>query len=169
MFFPFFSSPKGDTIWEKCFSGIMKVYLGTDHGGYEQKESIKLFLDSLGVEYEDLGAYSEQSVDYPSFGKKVAEAVKESRGSCGIVFCGTGIGISIAANKVSGVRAALCTTPTHARLARQHNNANVLALGGRMTGIELAKDIVQTFLESSFKGGRHERRVGQISAIEQGE
>ncbi len=107
-----------------------------------------------------------ESVDYPKFGKAVAEKTVSTPDSLGIAVCGTGIGISIAANKVCGARAALCTTPTHARLAREHNNANILALGERITGVELAKDIVHTFLKTDFEGGRHERRVKLITKDE---
>jgi ribose 5-phosphate isomerase B len=140
----------------------MKVFLGADHGGYHLKGEIKTLLGELGHSVEDMGTNSSESVDYPPYGKAVAERVVSEPNSIGIVICGSGIGISIAANKVPGARAALCTTSTHARLSRQHNNANILALGERMTGVELAKDIVKTFLETDFEGGRHERRVCQI-------
>ncbi len=142
----------------------MKIYIGSDHGGYILKEELKPMLQELGHTVEDVGTHSADSVDYPQFGKAVAENTVADTGSFGIAVCGTGIGISMAANKVAGVRAALCCTTTHARLARQHNNANVLALGERTTGIEVAKDIVSTFLVTEFEGGRHERRVGQIEA-----
>ncbi len=145
----------------------MKIYLGADHGGFALKEVIKAFLLHQEIDIEDLGTDSEESVDYPQFGRAVAEAVVNESNTLGIVICGTGIGISIAANKVRGARAALCTTSTHARLAREHNNANILSLGGRMTGAELAKDIVHTFLHTDFEGGRHEMRVGQISKMEE--
>lgn len=140
----------------------MKIIFGSDHGGFELKLQLIPFVKELGFDVEDIGNYSTDSVDYPEYGKKVAQKVSQDSDTLGIIFCGTGIGISIAANKVEGIRAALCTTPTHARLTRQHNNANILALGGRMTGIELAKDIVKTFLETKFEGGRHKRRVHQI-------
>lgn len=142
----------------------MKIFLGADHGGYLLKEEIKTLLSDLEYEAKDLGTSGPDSVDYPPFGKAVAEKVVSDPESLGIVICGSGIGISIAANKVSGARAALCTTSTHARLSRQHNNANILALGERMTGVEIAKDIVKTFLETEFEGGRHERRVCQIES-----
>ncbi len=144
----------------------MKIYLGADHGGYSLKEELKAILLSSGYQVEDLGTNSADSVDYPAFGKAVAQKTVADSDAFGIVICGTGIGISIAANKVDGARAALCFTSTHARLARQHNNANVLALGARTTGAEIAKDIVTTFLATDFEGGRHQRRVEQLSASE---
>lgn len=140
----------------------MKIFLGSDHAGVDLKAELIEYITELGHETEDLGPYSTDSVDYPQYGKKVAETVVNTPGTLGIAICGTGIGISIAANKVKGARAATCTTSTHARLTRQHNNANILALGARMTGIEVAKDTVKTFLETEFEGGRHERRVCQI-------
>lgn len=140
----------------------MKIYMGADHGGFVLKKYIKTFLEDQSYEIEDLGTNSADSVDYPEYGKAVAEKVVADEGSLGIVICGTGIGISIAANKVEGARAALCTTSTHARLTKEHNNANILAMGERMTGTELAKDIVHTFLKTDFEGGRHERRVCKI-------
>jgi ribose 5-phosphate isomerase B len=147
---------------DSCIIGMMKIFLGADHGGYRLKEEVKILLQDMGYFCEDLGTNSQESVDYPQYGKAVAEKVVNDPDSFGIVICGSGIGISIAANKVSGARAALCTTSTHARLSRQHNNANILALGERMTGIEVAKDIVKTFLATDFEGGRHENRVCQI-------
>lgn len=140
----------------------MKIYIGSDHGGFVLKNYIKTFLQDQDFEVEDLGTNSPESVDYPEYGKAVAKKVVSDTGSFGIVICGTGIGISIAANKVKGARAALCTTSTHARLAREHNDANILAMGERMTGTELAKDIVHTFLKTDFEGGRHARRVCNI-------
>lgn len=143
----------------------MRVVLASDHGGYELKELLKDYITELDHEWEDLGTYSAESVDYPAYGHAAGKAVVEGKAEAAIVICGTGLGISMAANKVPGIRAALCTTSTHARLAREHNNANVLALGGRLTGIELAKDIVETFLNTDFQGGRHERRVSKIEEI----
>lgn len=143
----------------------MKIYLGADHGGFALKQELQQLLVESGHEVEDLGTYDDSSVDYPEFGKAVARKTVVDPDSLGIVICGTGIGISIAANKVSGARAALCFTSTHARLARQHNNANILALGARTTGTEVAKDILNTFLTTDFEGGRHERRVGQLDDI----
>ncbi len=143
----------------------MKIYLGADHGGFALKQELQQLLVESGHEVEDLGTHDDSSVDYPEFGKAVALKTVADPDSLGIVICGTGIGISIAANKVSGARAALCFTSTHARLARQHNNANILALGARTTGTEVAKDILNTFLTTDFEGGRHERRVGQLDDI----
>lgn len=144
----------------------MKIYIGSDHGGFDLKESLIPFLNELGHEVEDLGTHSHDSVDYPNYGKAVGEAVVADKGSLGIVICGTGIGISIAANKVKGVRAALCSEEFSARMARQHNDSNVLALGGRTTGVELAKSIVEVYLTESFQGDRHARRVDLICSME---
>jgi ribose 5-phosphate isomerase B len=143
----------------------MKIGIGSDHGGFELKESIKEYLKQEGIEYVDYGTNSTESVDYPDFGKKVAEAVVSKEVDRGIVICGTGIGISISANKVSGIRCALCGDTFSARMSRAHNNANVLALGGRVTGVGLALDIVKEFLEGEFEGGRHARRVNKIDEI----
>ena len=138
----------------------MKIGIGSDHGGFELKESIKEYLKQEGIEYVDYGTNSTESVDYPDFGKKVAEAVVSKEVDRGIVICGTGIGISISANKVSGIRDTFS-----ARMSRADNNANVLALGGRVTGVGLALDIVKEFLEGEFEGGRHARRVNKIDEI----
>ncbi len=143
----------------------MKIGIGSDHGGFELKESIKEYLKQEGIEYVDYGTNSTESVDYPDFGKKVAEAVVSKEVDRGIVICGTGIGISISANKVSGIRCALCGDTFSARMSRAHNNANILALGGRVTGVGLALDIVKEFLEGEFEGGRHARRVNKIDEI----
>ncbi len=143
----------------------MKIALGADHGGYQLKEQIKKYLEDKGLEVLDLGAYSTDSVDYPEFGRAVGEAVVEGKADRGIIVCGTGIGISIAANKVKGVRAALCTNTTMARLTREHNDANVLALGARMVGDVLALEMIDTFLNTEFEGGRHATRVGKIEEL----
>lgn len=140
----------------------MKVALGCDHGGYELKIIVKEHLEKQGYEVLDLGCDSKESVDYPIYGKAVGEAVVEKKADCGIVICGTGIGISIAANKVKGVRAGLCMNTTMAKLTREHNNANVLAFGARIIGDVLALEIVDTFLNTEFQGGRHLRRVSMI-------
>jgi ribose 5-phosphate isomerase B len=140
----------------------MKIFFAADHGGFDLKEELKPYVEKMGHTIEDLGTHKNESVDYPQFGKNAAEAVVNNPNTLGIIICGTGIGISIAANKIAGARAAVCTSTTHARLTRQHNNANLLAIGARITGIEVAKDIVKTFLETDFEGGRHQRRVGQI-------
>ncbi|WP_416198740.1 MAG: ribose 5-phosphate isomerase B [Sporanaerobacter sp.] len=144
----------------------MKIGIGSDHGGYELKEEIKKYLEENGIEYIDYGTNSKDSVDYPEYGQKVAEAVKGGECDKGIVVCGTGIGISISANKVPGIRCALCSDTYSARMSIEHNNANMLALGGRVVGRDLAIEIVSTWLKANFLGGRHERRVNKISDIE---
>ncbi|MTI69003.1 MAG: ribose 5-phosphate isomerase B [Firmicutes bacterium] len=144
----------------------MKIAIGSDHGGLELKENIRKHLKEEGIDFLDLGTDSDESVDYPEFGYKVSKAVKDGECDLGIVCCGTGIGISISANKVKGVRCALCSDCYSARMAREHNNANVLALGGRVVGKDLAIEIVDTFLNGKFQGGRHERRVNKITDIE---
>lgn len=144
----------------------MKVGIGSDHGGYELKEYIKGFLEEEGIEYIDYGTNSSESVDYPEFGEKVALAVKDGECDRGIVICGTGIGISISCNKVAGIRCALCGDTYSAKMSVEHNNAQVLALGGRVVGKDLALEIVSTWLSARFQGGRHERRVNKISDIE---
>ncbi|ADO82786.1 ribose 5-phosphate isomerase B [Ilyobacter polytropus] len=140
----------------------MIIALGADHGGFELKEKIKEHLIEKGHEILDLGAHSKESVDYPEFGRAVGEAVLDKKAECGIIVCGTGIGISIAANRIKGVRAALCTDTTMAKLTRQHNDANVLALGARIIGDVLALDILDTFLSTEFEGGRHAVRIGKL-------
>lgn len=147
----------------------MKIALGADHGGYELKNEIRTHLESQGIEVIDLGTNSKDSVDYPKFGFLVGDAVTSGRADLGIVVCGTGLGISIAANKVPGIRAVVCTETYSARMAREHNNANILALGGRVTGVGLALDIVDIFLKTPFAGGRHARRIDLIASLEKGE
>lgn len=144
----------------------MKIGIGADHGGYNLKNIIKEHLINNDIEVIDYGTDSEESVDYPDFGKAVAEAVVKKEVDRGIIICGTGIGISIAANKVKGIRAALCTDSYMAQMSMEHNNANVLALGARVLGEGLALDIVDTWIKSKFQAGRHERRVNKISEIE---
>ena len=140
----------------------MKIGLGCDHGGYELKEKVKSHLEKKGYEVLDLGCHSTESVNYPVYGKAVGEAVAKKEADYGVVICGTGIGISIAANKVKGVRAALCMNTTMARLTREHNDANVLAFGARMVGDVLALEMVDTFLTTAFEGGRHVARVEML-------
>lgn len=143
---------------------IRKIAIAADHGGYDLKEEIKNFVfENLNIEWIDLGTHSTDSVDYPEFGDKMANAIKDNQAESGILICGTGIGISIAANRHNHIRAAVCTNSTMARLTRQHNNANILALGARITGVEVTKDIVETFLSTQFEGGRHQRRVEKLS------
>lgn len=144
----------------------MRIALGSDHGGYELKEYLKKYLDNKGIEYKDYGTNSSESVDYPEFGQKVAEVVKEGQYDRGIVCCGTGIGISISANKVPGIRCALCSDCYSARMSREHNNANVLALGARVIGKDVALEIVDIWLKTEFQGGRHEKRLDKILEIE---
>lgn len=144
----------------------MKIALASDHGGFELKEDIKRYLISNNYEVLDLGTYNgEESVDYPNYGKACGEAVVGGKADKGIVFCGTGIGISITANKVKGVRCALCTSVFMAEMSRCHNDANLLALGGRTTELELALEIVKTWLKTDFEGGRHQRRVDLIDQM----
>lgn len=141
----------------------MKIALGADHGGFELKEKIKKhLLAKENIEVMDMGTNNTDSVDYPKYGHAVAKVVTDKEVDLGILICGTGIGISIAANKIPGVRAALCTNTTMAKLTRQHNDANILALGARIVGDVLALDIVDEFLASSFEGGRHQKRVDSI-------
>ena len=144
----------------------MKIAIGCDHGALALKESVKKVLAELGMEIDDVGTYTEDSVDYPDVAEKVCGKVVSGDVERGVVLCGTGIGISIAANKIKGIRCALCGEAYSARMARAHNDANVLALGGRVLGPELAGDIVRTFFTTDFEGGRHARRVGKIMALE---
>ena len=143
----------------------MKIAIGSDHGGFELKEKVIKHLLEKDIEVLDLGTNSTASVDYPEFGHAVGHAVVEGKADLGIVICGTGIGISISANKVPGVRAGLCTNTTMAKLTRQHNNANVLTMGARIVGDVLALDMVDTFISTPFEGGRHERRIENIEKI----
>ena len=145
----------------------MKIALAADHGGYALKEELKKHLEKRGIEYEDLGTYSTESVDYPDYALKAAEAVAAGNFDFGIGVCGTGIGISIAANKVPGIRCALCHDTFSARMTRMHNDANMLAFGGRVIGSGLMCDIVDAFLGASFEGGRHAKRVEKIRKIEE--
>ena len=139
------------------------IALGSDHGGFALKKAVMRHLDERGLEYKDLGCYSEESCDYPEYGRAVALAVTSGEYEKGIIICGTGIGISIAANKVPGARAALCTDCFMAEATRQHNDANILAMGGRVVGEGLALKIVDTFLDTPFSNGeRHIRRISKI-------
>ena len=139
-----------------------KIAFAADHAGYSLKAELHDEIAAQGYETLDLGTNSGDSVDYPDFGRALGEAVAAGEADCGILVCGTGIGISIAANRVAGVRAAVCQDVTTARLARLHNDANVLALGSRIVGREVARDCVKAFLETEFEGGRHARRVGKL-------
>ena len=144
----------------------MKIALGCDHGGYELKQHIIKVLEKLGHECEDFGCYNLDSCDYPDFGAAAAKAVAEGKCDKGIVICTTGIGISIAANKVKGIRCAHCADALQAELTRKHNNANMLAMGAGFTGKNMAERMVEVFLSTEFEGGRHERRVNKMMALE---
>jgi ribose 5-phosphate isomerase B len=148
---------------------VKKIALGADHAGFEEKEKIKKTLDDLGVEYTDMGTTSPDSVDYPDYAKKVADAVSDGEFEQGLLVCGSGTGMAIAANKVHGVRAAVAWSPDIARLARQHNNANVLSLPARFSTPEEMDKIVRAWFAADFDGGRHERRVEKIDEIEKEE
>ena len=144
----------------------MKIALGANHGGFELKEEIKKHLEEKGFEIKDFGTYSTDSCDYPDYALPVAEAVAKKEFDFGILICGTGTGIGIAANKVPGIRAALCSDTFSAHATRQHNDANILTMGERVVGPGLAVDIVKTFLSSSFQGDRHIKRINKITEIE---
>ena len=144
----------------------MKIAIGSDHAGFRLKEIVKNFLKTRNIEVEDFGTYTEESVDYPDYAFKVGEAVARKDFDFGILICGSGIGMSIVANKVKGVRAALCNDLYTAHVSREHNNANILCMGGRVIGEEVAKEIVSVWLNAKFEGGRHERRVNKITDYE---
>ena len=144
----------------------MKIAIGCDHGGYLLKQDVLIWLEEHDYEVEDVGCYSRESVDYPIFGEKVGRLVASGEADYGIVICTTGIGISIAANKVKGIRCAHCTDPLSAEMTRRHNNANVLAMGAGLTGTNLALRMVEVFLNTEFEGGRHERRVNLLDNIQ---
>ena len=143
------------------------IAIGSDHGGFHLKQEIMKHLDELELAYHDYGAYSTESCDYPAYGEAVARAVAGGECERGILVCGTGIGIGIAANKVHGIRCATCSDCYCAEMSRRHNDANILALGERVTGVGLALKIVDTFLNAEFEGGRHARRVALIGQIEE--
>ncbi len=145
------------------------IALACDHAALDMKAAIISLLDELGLEYKDFGTYSRESCNYPVFGQRAARAVASGECERGILICGTGIGMSLVANKVRGIRCVVCSEPYSAKLSRQHNNTNMLALGARVVGDELAKMIVRTWLETPFEGGRHQTRVDMITAIENGE
>jgi ribose 5-phosphate isomerase B len=144
----------------------MRIGIASDHGGFKLKEEMRAYLAELGVEPVDLGVSKEESVDYPDFGAKVAERVSRGELDRGVLLCGTGIGMSIVANKFPGVRATLANDLFSARLSREHNDSNILVLGGRVVGIDLARAIVKAWLETPFAGGRHQRRLDKIAALE---
>lgn len=151
------------------YNVFMKISLGADHAGFELKEKIKKLLLQQGIEVNDRGTHSSEAVDYPDYARKVAEEVADHDADLGILVCGSGIGMSIAANKVAGVRAANVSSEYEAQLSREHNDANVLTLGARLISDQNAFQIVQKWLETSFAGGRHQRRVEKINEIEQEE
>ena len=144
----------------------MKIALGSDHGGYALKRDIIQLLEKLGHTYKDFGCYSTESCDSPDFGEAAARAVASGEYDCGIVICTTGIGISIAANKVKGIRCAHCADSLEAEMTRRHNDANMLAIGAGFTGKNLAERMVEVFLSTDFEGGRHARRVEKLNAIQ---
>ncbi len=144
------------------------IAIACDHGAVELKKELEAMLDEMGLAYQDFGTDSSASVDYPVYAEKAARAVTSGACDKGILLCGTGLGMSLAANKVRGIRCALCGDCYSAEMARRHNNANMLALGARVIGPELAKKITQIFLTTDFEGGRHARRVGMIDTLDQG-
>jgi len=141
----------------------MKIAIGSDHGGFDMKEIVAGFLKELGHEVEDVGCFSQDSVDYPEIANQVCGLIQDGTCEQGILICGTGIGVSIAANRHRDIRAALCHEAYTARMSRQHNNANILCFGGRVLGVEIALDVVGTWIETSFEGGRHQRRLDMFS------
>lgn len=144
----------------------MKIAMGNDHTAIEMKNAIKAHLEERGYQVLDLGTNSTESCDYPVYGEKVGRAVADGEADLGITICGTGVGISLAANKVKGVRACVCSEPYTAMLSRMHNDSNVLAFGARVVGVEMAKMITDTWLDAEFEGGRHQRRVDMLMDIE---
>jgi len=144
----------------------MKIAIGNDHAAVEMKNEIKAYLESKGHEVINFGTDTSASCNYPEYGRAVGMAVASGEAQCGVLICGTGVGISLAANKVKGIRAAVCSEPVTARLTKQHNDANIICFGARIVGIELAKEIVDAYLDNEFEGGRHQTRVDMIMAIE---
>ena len=144
----------------------MKSAMGNDHAAVEMKEEIKAYLESKGHEVINFGTDTHDSCDYPAYGEKVGRLVASGEAEAGVLICGTGVGISIAANKVKGVRACVCSEPYTAKLSKMHNNSNIIAFGARVVGSEMAKMITDTWLETEYEGGRHQRRVDMLDAIE---
>lgn len=144
------------------------IAIASDHGGFELKEDIKEFLDQSGYPFQDLGTHNNDSVDYPDYGIDLSKRVSEGEFDKGILICGTGIGMSIVANKIPGIRAALVNDVYSARMSTEHNNANVLVIGGRVTGKGLAREMVKAWLDAKFEGGRHQKRLDKIAELEQG-
>lgn len=145
----------------------MKIVIGSDHGGFELKEVLKAHLAEKGFDITDVGAYDTNSVDYPDIAAKACKEVTSGNCAWGVLVCGTGIGISIAANKVKGIRCALVSNEYAAEMTKRHNNANMLAFGGRVTGPDLAKNILDAYIKAEFEGGRHQNRIDKISALEE--
>ena len=145
----------------------MKIGIGNDHTAVDMKNAISEYMKELGHEVVNYGVYTTESCHYPEIGEKVGRAVAQGEVDCAVLICGTGVGISLAANKVNGVRAAVCSDTTTAHLVKEHNNANIIAFGARIVGIEKAKDIVKAYLDAEFQGGRHAIRVNMIAEIEQ--
>lgn len=145
----------------------MKIAVACDHGAYEYKEIVKEMLKEMGHEVEDFGCHSTDSVDYPDYAAPAAQSVADGKNDRGIVICGTGIGVSITANKIKGIRCALCSDPVSARLTREHNDSNVLAMGQRIIGVELMKEIVRTWIQTDFSHDeRHQRRIDKVRDLE---
>lgn len=147
----------------------MKIAMGSDHAGFELKEAVKAQLEAEGHEVEDVGTHSSESTDYPPFAAKAAELVASGEAAKGVLVCGSGVGVSIVANKVDGIRAVNAHDPAEAEMSRRHNDANVVTLAGSRLDPDQARPIVETFLETDFDGGRHARRVGEITEVEKGE
>jgi ribose 5-phosphate isomerase B len=145
---------------------ISKIYIGSDHAGYGLKTVLVDYMENIDILCEDLGPYNDNMVDYPDFGFKVAELVSKDPTSLGVLICGTGLGMSIVANKVKGIRAALCSEPLSAKLSREHNNANILCIGSRLIGTLMAIEILNVFLNTEFTGDRHEKRLKKIIKYE---
>lgn len=145
------------------------IAIACDHAALDMKKEIEALLDEMGLQYEDFGTHDTASCHYPIYGARAAKAVASGRCEKGILICGTGIGMSLAANKTKGIRCVACSEPYSAKLSRAHNNANMLAIGARVIGVEMAKMIVTAFLTTPFEGGRHQMRVDMLSAIERGE
>lgn len=145
------------------------IAVACDHAALDMKRNLLQLLDDMGLEYHDYGTYTEQSCDYPVLAARAAKAVASGECDRGILICGTGVGVSLAANKVKGIRCVVCSEPYSAELSRRHNNTNMLAVGARVIGTELARMIVHTWLTTEFEGGRHQRRVDMIAALENGE
>ncbi|MGI6499060.1 MAG: ribose 5-phosphate isomerase B [Oscillospiraceae bacterium] len=141
------------------------IAIGCDHGGFALKQEMISYLQKNGYEYQDFGTYDTESCDYPVYGEKVARAVASGACEKGLLFCGTGVGISLAANRVKGIRAVVCSEPYSAEMSRRHNNANVLCLGGRVVGPGLAEQVVDIWLRTEFEGGRHDRRIHLLESI----